>query len=76
MNWDQFKGNWKQVRGKVKEKWGKLTDSDLDMINGRKDQLIRAEPGREAHGDGGPRRRSGQAYHHRDGDSGRRQSQK
>jgi uncharacterized protein YjbJ (UPF0337 family) len=26
-------------RGKVKEKWGKLTDDDLDVINGRRDQL-------------------------------------
>jgi uncharacterized protein YjbJ (UPF0337 family) len=32
-------GNWKQVKGKVKEKWGKLTDDDLDVINGRRDQL-------------------------------------
>ncbi len=26
-------------KGKVKEKWGKLTDDDLDVINGRRDQL-------------------------------------
>jgi uncharacterized protein YjbJ (UPF0337 family) len=32
-------GNWKQVKGKVKEKWGQLTDDDLDVINGRRDQL-------------------------------------
>ena len=32
-------GNWKQVAGKVKEKLGKLTDDDLTMINGRRDQL-------------------------------------
>ena len=40
MNWDQIKGNWKQVKGKVKEKWGKLTDNDLDLIAGKKDQLV------------------------------------
>jgi uncharacterized protein YjbJ (UPF0337 family) len=40
MNWDQIKGNWKQLRGKVKAKWGKLTDNDLDVIAGKKDQLV------------------------------------
>jgi len=31
--------NWKQIKGKVKEKWGKLTDDDLNVIDGRRDQL-------------------------------------
>ena len=39
MNWDRIAGNWKQVRGKFKEKWGKLTDHDLDVIEGKRDQL-------------------------------------
>ena len=39
MNWDRVEGNWKKVKGKVKEQWGKLTDDDLDVINGRRDQL-------------------------------------
>lgn len=39
MNWDQVKGNWKQVTGKVKEKWGKLTDDELTVIAGKRDQL-------------------------------------
>ena len=39
MNWDQIEGNWKQWTGKVKEKWGKLTDDDMTMIAGRRDQL-------------------------------------
>ena len=39
MNWDQIEGNWKQLTGKVKEKWGKLTDNDLTMIAGKRDQL-------------------------------------
>jgi uncharacterized protein YjbJ (UPF0337 family) len=39
MNWDQIKGNWKEVKGKVKEKWGKLTDDDLTVIAGKRDQL-------------------------------------
>ena len=40
MNSDQVNGTWKQVRGKVKEMWGKLTDDDLDVIDGKKDQLV------------------------------------
>ena len=36
MNWDQIAGNWKQFKGHVKEKWGKLTDDDLDVIEGKR----------------------------------------
>ena len=39
MNWDQIAGNWKQFQGNVKEKWGKLTDDDLTVIAGKRDQL-------------------------------------
>ena len=39
MNDDRIEGNWKQFKGKVKEQWGKLTDDDLDVISGRRDQL-------------------------------------
>jgi uncharacterized protein YjbJ (UPF0337 family) len=40
MNWDQIQGKWKQSTGAVKEKWGKLTDDDLTVIAGKKDQLV------------------------------------
>ena len=40
MNWNRIEGNWKQVKGKVKEQWGKLTDDDIDVIAGKRDQLI------------------------------------
>jgi uncharacterized protein YjbJ (UPF0337 family) len=40
MNHDRIEGRWKQVKGKVKEKWGKLTDDDLDVIAGKRDQLL------------------------------------
>jgi uncharacterized protein YjbJ (UPF0337 family) len=40
MNGDTIKGQWKQFKGKVKEKWGDLTDDDLNVINGKKDQLV------------------------------------
>ena len=39
MNWDQVEGNWKQFKGKVKEQWGKLTDDQLDVVAGKRDQL-------------------------------------
>jgi uncharacterized protein YjbJ (UPF0337 family) len=40
MNWDQMEGKWKQMKGSVRTRWGKLTDSDLEMIEGQKDQLV------------------------------------
>ena len=40
MNEDRIKGNWKQFTGKLKEQWGKLTDDDLDLIAGKRDQLL------------------------------------
>ena len=36
---NRIEGNWKQFKGQAKEKWGRLTDDDLDVINGRQDQL-------------------------------------
>jgi uncharacterized protein YjbJ (UPF0337 family) len=40
MNWDQVEGHWKQLKGRVKQKWGKLTDDDVDVIAGRRDELL------------------------------------
>lgn len=40
MNQDRIEGNWKQFKGKAKEQWGKLTDDDLDVIAGKRDQLL------------------------------------
>jgi uncharacterized protein YjbJ (UPF0337 family) len=39
MNWDQIMGRWKQWKGKAKEKWGKLTDDDLTVAAGKREQL-------------------------------------
>jgi uncharacterized protein YjbJ (UPF0337 family) len=39
MNWDRIEGNWKEFRGKVQQKWGKLTDSDLDVVKGKRTEL-------------------------------------
>jgi uncharacterized protein YjbJ (UPF0337 family) len=40
MNWDRVEGKWKELKGSVKERWGKLTDDDLNVIGGKKDQLV------------------------------------
>jgi uncharacterized protein YjbJ (UPF0337 family) len=39
MNNDRASGAWKQIKGKVKEQWGKLTDDDIDKLQGRSEQL-------------------------------------
>ncbi|KQT10275.1 CsbD family protein [Ramlibacter sp. Leaf400] len=40
MNNDRVQGQWKQWKGQLKERWGRLTDDDLDVIAGRRDQLL------------------------------------
>jgi uncharacterized protein YjbJ (UPF0337 family) len=40
MNTDQLQGKWKQIKGSAKERWGKLTDDDIDIINGQREQLV------------------------------------
>ncbi len=37
--WDQIAGAWKQVRGQARQQWGKLTDDDLEMVKGKRDEL-------------------------------------
>jgi uncharacterized protein YjbJ (UPF0337 family) len=40
MNWDQIAGQWKQFKGKAKVQWGKLTDDEIDIAAGKRDQLV------------------------------------
>ena len=40
MNQDRIKGQWKQAMGKIREKWGRLTEDDIDVIAGKRDQLL------------------------------------
>lgn len=37
---DRLEGNWKQLKGEAKKRWGKLTDDDLDVIEGEMDKLV------------------------------------
>lgn len=40
MNEDTLKGKWEQVKGNVQKQWGKLTDDDLDQIEGNTKILV------------------------------------
>jgi uncharacterized protein YjbJ (UPF0337 family) len=40
MNQEQASGNWNIFKGKIKEQWGKLTDDDLRVLEGNRDQLV------------------------------------
>ena len=40
MNTDVLQGKWKQVRGEVKRLWGKLTDDDLQEVEGNYEKLV------------------------------------
>jgi uncharacterized protein YjbJ (UPF0337 family) len=40
MNRNEMEGSWKQIKGKIREKWGKLTDDDLDQIQGRSERFV------------------------------------
>jgi len=40
MNWDRVEGSWKQYKGAIRENWGKLTGDHLDVIGGKRQQLV------------------------------------
>ena len=40
MNEETLKGQWTQLKGRVREQWGKLTNDDIDQIQGRTEQLV------------------------------------
>lgn len=39
MNRDIVKGNFTQLKGKIKEQWGKLTDDEIDQLEGKSEIL-------------------------------------
>jgi len=39
MNPDIIQGKWTQIKGSLKSKWGKLTDDDLDRLDGNRQYL-------------------------------------
>lgn len=40
MNKDIFAGNWKQLKGEIQRQWGKLTNDELDQIEGNRVKLV------------------------------------
>ena len=39
MNEQIFKGKWNQLKGEVQKEWGKLTNNDVDQIEGELTRL-------------------------------------
>ena len=39
-NTTELKGNWNEIKGKLKQKFALLTDNDLLLTEGKKDELI------------------------------------
>lgn len=39
MNWNQIEGKWEQFKGGAQKQWGKLTDDDIDVVEGNRKQL-------------------------------------
>jgi uncharacterized protein YjbJ (UPF0337 family) len=40
MNRDTLKGQWTQLKGKVRQQWGKLTDDEIDQMQGNAEMLV------------------------------------
>jgi uncharacterized protein YjbJ (UPF0337 family) len=40
MNWDSIKAGWTQLRGRVRMHWGRLSDDQLNVIEGRREALL------------------------------------
>ena len=36
----EIKGDWNITKGKLKQKWAKLTDDDLQYVEGKQDELF------------------------------------
>ena len=39
LNADVLKGKWQQLKGEARVQWGRLTDDDLDQIQGNAEKL-------------------------------------
>jgi uncharacterized protein YjbJ (UPF0337 family) len=40
MDWNIIEGKWKELKGQAREEWGKLSDDELEEIEGKKDILV------------------------------------
>lgn len=39
MNKEQMKGSWNEFAGMVKQQWGKLTDDDIALLRGNRQEF-------------------------------------
>lgn len=39
MNQDIIEGKWNEIKGSIQKRWGKLTNDDMDQINGDRIKL-------------------------------------
>ena len=55
MNWNQVEGICMQFRGRVREQWGQLTHRHLEVVKGKREQMVgllqRRYGAAESHGD-------------------------
>lgn len=40
MNWDIIEGKWEQMKGELRTRWAKLTDDDLQLAAGKRDEFV------------------------------------
>ncbi len=40
MDREQIKGALNELKGKIKQRWGELTDDEIAMFEGKRDELI------------------------------------
>ena len=40
MNKLEIKGDWNIIKGNLKQRWAKLTDDDLQFVDGLQDELL------------------------------------
>jgi len=40
MNTTQLDGNWNETKGKLKQKFAMLTDNDLLLVEGKKEEML------------------------------------
>jgi uncharacterized protein YjbJ (UPF0337 family) len=36
----EIKGDWNIIKGKLKQKWARLTEDDLQLLDGKQDELL------------------------------------
>ena len=39
MNWDRIENNWQHFKSPIQQHWSKLTDAQLEVVAGRREQL-------------------------------------